>query len=538
MNPHTVKEVFFRSVGWGVSLAICGFVLAHRTYKSWLLYRSEGFSLLELFAEEAALLWEMFWQETSRPASVVSSAVSSWGGAAVEFVVMKVVSALETLTARRMWHLLGPLFGLVPACTSWLFETTWQLLQLGVTSARHRLWSFARTLLPSQTRSREAWEEDMSEVLSNSKGQNAKGKQKAKQQPKGRAAANSKQQRHKPKPQSQIPGSSDKDESLTAASAPAAGNCNASPVTSHAHIHRPDIAAAKPSGPQQTADVVKSAAASKQSTTKQDPADKSNRRRKQQRMKAVAKPTGKALMPEQAAEKQEAAASVAHSVLLQASATASAAAVNHAAADAVAVKQPAIPEQKTRAVPLTQLQNPLPQLQDSVADDPLVSARLESVSAFGPPSDPSTPPDAMPSDPQSMPSLPPPSNAGACDQASDPLALLRQPTFGPEGSHANQPIIQSAAAATSITTTTTDSDASQANMPYANLKTVKPGKQSPAAVYSPPSEPVQLRPPTCEGSGKQRMGGAEADMGNDCIVCWAAKRSTLLAPCGHKVLCR
>lgn len=543
MNPHTVKAFFFHLVQWGLTFAIFGFVLTYRTYTTWALYRSEGFSVLELFLYMVVTFWELYRQEVSH----LASAVSSWSGAAVEFVVMKLVKAFESPLARCVWQLLAPLFGLVTACTSRLSEIMWQVLQLVVTSARHRLWSFARTLLPSRTRSREAWDNDMAQVLSNSMGQNAKGKQKAKQQPKGGAAANSKQQRHKPKPQSQIPASSHSDESVTAASAPAAGNRNTSPVTSHAHIHRPDTAAAVPNVHQQTANVVKSAAdpcphmpeaASKQSTAKHNPADKSNRRRKQQRVKAVAKPTGKALMPEQAAKQQEEAASGVHSVLLRASVTASAAAMDHAATDAVLVKQPPIPEQKTQAVPMTQLHKPLPQLQDSGADGPLMSASTESVSTFGPTADPSKTPDAMPSDPQSMPSLPPSFNARACDQASDPLTLLGQPTFSPGGSHANQPITQPAAAAASITTTTTDSDASQTGMLHANSKIVKAGKQTPATVYSPASVPVLPPPTTCEGSGKQDRGGAEADMGDDCIVCWAAKRSTLLAPCGHKVLCR
>lgn len=541
MNPHTVKAFFFQLVQWGLTFAICGFVLTYRTYITWALYRSEGFSVLELFLYVVVTFWKLYCQEVSH----LASAVSSWSGAAVELVVMKLVKAFESPRARCVWQLLAPLFGLVTACTSRLFDIMWQMLQLGVTSARHRLWSFARTLLPSRTRSREAWDNDMAQVLSNSKGQKAKGKQKAKQQPKGRAAANSKQQRHKPKPQSQVQGSSDQDESLTAASTPAADSCDTSPVTSHTHC--PDVAAAIPSVPKQTANVVKSAAdpcpnvpeaASKKATAKQNPADKSQKHRKQQRTRTTAKPAGKALMPMQTAEQQEEAASDVHSELLQASATPNADAINHAAADTVAVKQFPLPEQKTQAVRVTQLQSPLPQLQGFVAGDHLMSASAESVSIFGPTSDLAKTPDSMPSDPQSMPSLPPPSHARACDQASDPLALLGQPTFSPEGSHANQPITQLAAAATSITTTTTDSDASQATMPHSNLKTVKAGKQTPVTVYSPPCEPVLVGPTTCWGSGQQHRGGAEADMGDDCIVCWAAKRSTLLAPCGHKVLCR
>ncbi len=214
-----------------------------------------------------------------------------------------------------------------------------------------------------------------------------------------------------------------------------------------------------------------------------------------------------------------------------------------------AVTAAPVPGEKPQAAQsVPQLQTPSPQLQQPAAGASQASASLKPSSADAPsptPSDPSTPLAPAPSQLQSALSLSPPSTPKARNLALDPLAfLLGKAPFSPSGHHANQPITKPAA---TITTS------SAPNVTQAAVQTTAPGvaraapgvakaapgvaKAAPVRVYSPPPVPVL---PTFEDSGKRREGGmvAAADMGDDCIVCWAAKRSTLLAPCGHKALCR
>ncbi len=289
---------------------------------------------------------------------------------------------------------------------------------------------------------------------------------------------------------------------------------------------------------------------SKQSTADKDSADTHKRRRRQPRIKAAAKPATNSQMPKQAASPNasEETTSVVHSsktVLPP--------------ADGVvkeAVTAAPVPSGKPQAAQsLPQLQTPSPQLQQPAPGASQASASLQPFSADAPsptPSDPSTPLASAPSQLQSALSLSPPSTPKASSLASDPLGfLLGQAPFSPSGHHANQPITKPPATITTSSAPNVSQAAVQTTAPGVaraapGVAKASPGvakaapgvaRAAPVRVYSPPPVPVL---PTFEVSGKRHKGGvvAAADMGDDCIVCWAATRSTLLAPCGHKALCR
>ena len=295
---------------------------------------------------------------------------------------------------------------------------------------------------------------------------------------------------------------------------------------------------------------------SKQATADKDSAD-THKRRRQPSTKAAAKPATKSQMPKQAASQYtpEEVASAVHpskKVLPPA---------NGIVRDAVtAAPVPGGKPQAAQSVP--QLQTPSPQLQQPAAGASQASASSKPSSANAPSatlSDPSTPLAPAPSQLQSALSLSPPSTPKASYLASDPLAfLLGQAPFSPRGNHANQPITKPAATITTSSALNVTQAADQATAPGVTkaapgvakaapgVAKAAPGvakaaagvaKAAPVRVYSPPPVPLL---PTFEESGKWREGGmgAAPDMGDDCIVCWAAKRSTLLAPCGHKALCR
>ncbi len=289
---------------------------------------------------------------------------------------------------------------------------------------------------------------------------------------------------------------------------------NADESASEAGINTPtvksDKAAANP--PVQASESV-----SKQATADKDSADTHKRRRKQQRTKAAAKLATTSQMPKQAASQKtaEESRSVVHSSQQ----------ILPPAGSIVkdAVSSAPVPGGKPQAAQsLPQLQKPSP---ESATGASRASASLKPSSANAPsppPSDPSTPLAPAPSQLQSALSLSPPSTPKASNLASDPLAfLLGQAPFSPSGIHANQPITKPAA---TITTS------SAPDVTQAAVQTTAAGvaKAAPVRVYSPPPVPVL---PTFEGSGKRRKAGtgAAADMGDDCIVCWATKRSTLLA---------
>ncbi len=448
---------------------------------------------------------------------------------------------------------------------SWALKLIWQALRRCTALLGQWLRSWACILAPSQSRMRKAWEEEVAEVFAQSKGQKGKGKGRAKQQPKGKAAAPTMRQKHKGNTQPQVDPSDDED---TSARQEATAQMQKLHVSTNARESASEIAANSPTGMSDKATanppVQASESVSKQAGADKDSADTHKRRRKQLRTKAAAKPATNSQMPKQAASQQtaEETTSVVHSsktilppangVVKEAVTAAPGPSEKPQAAQSLPQLQKPSPELQK---PSPQLQTPSTQLQQPAAGASQDSASLKPSSADAPspiPSDPSTPLPPALSQLQSALSPSTPSTPKASNLASDPLAfLLGQAPFSPSGHHANQPITKPAATITTssapnVTQAAVQTTAAGVVKAAQGVAKAAPGvakaasgvaKATPVRVYSPPPVPVL---PTFEVSGKRREGGmvAAADMGDDCYVCWAATRSTLLAPCGHKALCR
>ena len=553
LKPRIVRACFVIPLLVAVELPLLALVFAVRIYREWKQCCALGVTLLQfclaVIVIAVSLVWDMI--------SWLVSCVGGWVGVGLEHVAITLVAALQSRPLQRVWQLLQPLLGLVTASMSWAVTSTWQALGCCTVLLGQWLWSWACILAPSQSRKRKAWEEEVAEVLAQCKGQQGKGTGRAKHQPKGKAAAPTKHQRHKRNTQPQAhPSDGD-----TSARQEATAQQQRHHVSTDAHEPASEAAANTPAvGSNQAAanpPVQASESVSEQATADKDSADTHKRRRRQPSTKAAAKPATKSQMPKQAASQYtpEEVASAVHpskKVLPPA---------NGIVRDAVtAAPVPGGKPQAAQSVP--QLQTPSPQLQQPAAGASQASASSKPSSANAPsatPSDPSTPLAPAPSQLQSALSLSPPSTPKASYLASDPLAfLLGQAPFSPRGNHANQPITKPAATITTSSAPNVTQAAVQATAPGVaraapgatkaapGVAKAAPGvakaaagvaKAAPVRVYSPPPVPLL---PTFEESGKWREGGmgAAPDMGDDCIVCWAAKRSTLLAPCGHKALCR
>ena len=147
------------------------------------------------------------------------------------------------------------------------------------------------------------------------------------------------------------------------------------------------------------------------------------------------------------------------------------------------------------------------------------------------------------------------------EAASDPLAfLLGQPAFSPSRGHASLPTTKpavapdfksppGAAARAEAERQTSKAPKANQELPKGKLEDSQglqkasleaprgffgAGKGRAARVYCPPAMHDASAASVTQHAGEY----AEADMGDDCIVCWVAKRATALAPCGHKALCR
>jgi len=569
LKPQTVKAWCFLPLNLAVDVAVLAAMLAIKAYYEWKGSRAAGVSLFYISLAVIVIALKLGWKMISWSASCVGG----WVSLGFEHMAVTLVAASESRPPQRVWQLLQPLLALVTACMSWALKSTWQALRCCTILLGQWLRSWASTLVPSQSRTRKAWEEEVAEVFAHSKGQKGKGKGRAKQQPKGKAAAPTKHLKHRRHTQPQADPSDDDEE--TSARQEATAQMQKLHVSTNARESASETAANSPTVMSDKASanppVQDSESVSQQSTADKDSADTHKRRRRQSRTKAAAKPATNSQMPKQAASQKttEEPTSVVHSskkVLPPA---------NGVVKDAVTAA-PGQSEKPQAAQSLPQLQKPSPelqkpspqlqtlstQLQQPAAGASQASASLKPSSADAPsstPSDPSTPLPPAPSKLQSALSPSPPSTPKASNLASDPLAfLLGQAPFSPSGHHANQPITTSPAAITTSSAPNVTQAAVQTTAPGVakaapgvakaapGVAKAAPGvanaasgvaKATPVRVYSPPPVPVL---PTFEVSGKRHKGGvvAAADMGDDCIVCWAATRSTLLAPCGHKALCR
>ena len=561
LKPHTVKAWCFLPLNLAVDVAVLAAMLAIKAYYEWRGSRAAGVSLFYISLAVIVIALKLGWKMISWSASCVGG----WVSVGFEHVAVTLVAASESRPPQRVWQLLQPLLALVTACMSWALKSTWQALRRCAVLLGQWLRSWACILAPSQSRTRKAWEEEVAEVFAHSKGQKGKGKGRAKQQPKGKAAAPTKRQEHKCDTQPQADPSDDEE---TSARQEATAQKQRSHVSTNAREAASETAANSPTVvfDKATANppVQDSESVSKQSTADKDSADTHKRRRRQPRTKAAAKPATNSQMPKQAASQKttEEPTSVVHSskkvlppangVVKDAVTAAPRPSEKPQAAQSLPQLQKPSPELQK---PSPQLQTPSPQLQQPAPGASQASASLQPFSADAPsptPSDPSTPLASAPSQLQFALSLSPPSTPKASNLASDPLAfLLGQPPFSPSGNHANQPIAKPTATITASSAPHVTQAAVQTTSPGVaraapGVAKASPGvakaapgvaKATPVRVYSPPPVPVL---PTFEDSGKGRKGGvvAAADMGDDCIVCWAATRSTLLAPCGHKALCR
>ena len=352
-------------------------------------------------------------------------------------MAVTLVAVSESRPLRRVWQLLQPLLASVTACMSWAFKLIWQALRCCTVLLRQWLRSWASTLVPSQSRTRKAWEEEIAEVSAHSKGQQGKGNSRAKHQLKGKAAPTKHQEpKHDTQPQADP-----SDDEETSARQEATAQKRKSRVSTDAHVTASEAAAtvmsdkASANTPVQASEPV-----SKQATADKDSADTHKQRRRQPRTKTAAKPATNSQMPKQAASPNasEEVTSADHSskkVLPPAGSIAKEA--------VTAAPVPSGKPQAAQSVP--QLQTPSPQLQQPAPGASQAPASLKPSSADAPsltPSDPSTTPlPPAPSQLQSALSVSPPSTPKASSLASDPLAfLLGQTPFSPSGNHANQPI--------------------------------------------------------------------------------------------------